>query len=506
MKLATQLPNFPIPQLPDVRVAIVGGGFGGLGAAIRLKQDGVDDFVVLERGAEVGGTWRDNTYPGCACDVESHLYSLSFAPEPSWTHRFSRQPEIWEYLQRLTRDFDLAPHIRFESEVCSAAWDGRARRWRIETTRGALTAQALVAATGPFSAANVPALAGLDRFEGPAFHSAHWDHGVDLRGRRIAVIGTGASSIQIVPEIQREVAALYLFQRTAPWILPRPDAPIPEWRRRLYRRFPLVQRAIRLAIYLYREVWIVVFRHPAAMARAQKIASRHLERSIADPVLRARLTPDYTMGCKRMLLSNDFYPAVAQPNVEVVTAPIVEVRERSIVAADGVERPVDAIVFGTGFRVTDPPIASRIRGRDGRTLNEVWAGSPRAHLGTTVAGFPNLFMLLGPNTGLGHNSVVYMTEAQIEHLVGALRYMRAHGIDAIEPTPAAEDAFVAGVDRRMRGTVWLSGGCSSWYLDRTGRNSTLWPDSSWRYYRRASRFAAADYMRAPAAAPAADVA
>jgi len=487
------------------RVAIVGSGFGGLGTAIRLTREGIDDFVILERAGEVGGTWRDNTYPGCACDVESHLYSLSFAPEPGWTYRFSRQPEIREYLQRLAREFDLVPHIRFHHEVRGAEWDGAARRWRIDTSRGTLTAQALVVATGPFSEPNIPAVAGLERFEGPAFHSSRWDHAIDLRGRPVAVIGTGASSIQFVPEIQREVAALHLFQRTPPWIMPRPDAPIPEWRRRLYRRWPLLQRAVRLLIYLYREVWIVVFRHPDAMARAQTLAARHLERSVRDPALRARLTPDYAMGCKRILLSNDFYPAVAQPNVDVVTSPIAEVRPRSIVTADGVERAVDAIIFGTGFRVTDPPIAASIRGRDGRTLRESWAGSPQAHLGITVAGFPNLFLLLGPNTGLGHNSVVYMTEAQIAHVIGALRHMRDAGVDAIEPTVAAQTAFVGDVDRRMRGTVWVSGGCSSWYLDRTGRNSTLWPDSSWRYSRRAARFVAAEYTRAPAAAAAADV-
>jgi cation diffusion facilitator CzcD-associated flavoprotein CzcO len=488
------------------RLAIIGTGFGGLGAAIRLKRDGEHDFVLLERAGDVGGTWRDNTYPGCACDVESHLYSLSFAPEAGWTWRFSRQPEIWRYLQRCARDFDLVPHLRFHHEVRCAEWDADARRWRIDTTAGPLTAQVLVMATGPLSEPRVPAIPGLDRFAGRAFHSAQWDHGFEMRDRRIAVIGTGASAIQFVPELQRQAVTLYLFQRTAPWVLPRPDAPIPAWRQELYRRVPILQRAVRLLIYLYREIWILVFRHPSMMARAQRLAIRHLERSVADPVLRAKLTPDYTMGCKRVLLSNDFYPAVTQPNVDVVTAPIAEIRPRSIVTVDGVERAVDAIVFGTGFRVTDSPLAARIRGRDGRTLQDVWAGSPKAHLGTTMAGFPNLFMLLGPNTGLGHNSVVYMTEAQIEHLIGALRYMRERGVDAIEPTAEAQDTFVRAVDRRMQGTVWVAGGCSSWYLDRTGRNSTLWPDSSWRYYRRAARFAAAEYTRAPAAAAAIDVA
>ena len=488
-----------------VRVAIIGSGFGGLGAAIRLKQDGIDDFVILERAGDVGGTWRDNTYPGCACDVESHLYSLSFAPEPGWTWRFSRQPEIWRYLQRLARQHDLLPHIRFHHDVLGADWwtahavaerPGSPDRpcWRIETSRGVVWARVLVAATGPLSAPAMPDVPGLERFEGGAFHSAQWDHDCELRGARVAVVGTGASAIQFIPEIQKQVARLVVFQRTPAWVIPRPDAPIPEWRRRLYARSPLVQRAVRFLIYLYREAWIVVFRHPAVMARFERAALRFLERSVADPALRAKLTPRYAMGCKRLLLSNEYYPALTQPNVDVVTDRIAEVRARGIVTDDGVERPVDTIIFATGFRVTDPPIADRVRGRDGRTLRDVWEGSPKAYLGTTVAGFPNLFLLLGPNTGLGHNSVVYMTEAQIDHLVAALRYMRSEGIDALEPAEDAQQAFVEGVDQRMRGTVWVTGGCRSWYLDRTGRNSTLWPDSSWAYYRRASAFDPRGYV------------
>jgi cation diffusion facilitator CzcD-associated flavoprotein CzcO len=490
----------------DTRVAIIGSGFGGLGAAIRLKRDGVDDFILLERAGDVGGTWRDNTYPGCACDVESHLYSFSFALEPGWTWRFSRQPEIWRYLQRCARDFGVMPHIRFHHQVHSATWDEQARRWRIETSHGPITAQVLIMATGPLSEAVIPDLHGLERFEGPAFHSAHWDHEYDLTGRRVAVIGTGASAVQFIPEIQKKVAQLHLFQRTPAWVMPRPDAPIPDWRRRLYERVPPLQRAVRFGIYLYREAWIVLFRRPSWMRRAQGLALRHLEKAIADPVLRARLTPHYTMGCKRVLLSNDYYPALTQPNVEVIAGGITEVRARSVVGSDGIERPVDAIIFGTGFRPTDPTLAAHVRGREGVTLKDIWRGSPQAHVGTTVAGFPNLFMLLGPNTGLGHNSVVYMTEGQIEHVVGALRYMRTHDVDAIEPRAESQRAYVEAVDGRMRGTVWVAGGCGSWYLDRTGRNSTIWPDSSWSYYRRAARFNAAEYLQSNRAAATVDAA
>jgi cation diffusion facilitator CzcD-associated flavoprotein CzcO len=475
------------------RVAIIGSGFGGLGAAIRLKQDGVGDFVILERANDVGGTWRDNTYPGCACDVESHLYSFSFAPEPGWSHRFSRQPEIWRYLQRCAQEFGVLPQIRFGHDVTSAAWDDRTRCWRVETSRGSVTANVLVLASGPLSEPVLPQLCGIERFEGRAFHSAQWDHSYSLKGRRVAVIGTGASAVQFIPEIQKDAAQLYVFQRTPAWVLPRIDAPISERRQQLYRRAPILQRVARLAIYAYRELWVLMFRHPRVMRRAQQMAMRHLEKSIPDPALRAKLTPSYTMGCKRVLLSNDFYPALRQANVQVITERIGEVRAHSIVTRDRAERPVDVIIFGTGFRPTNPPLAAHVRGRHGRTLSDAWSGSPSAYAGTTVSGFPNLFVLLGPNTGLGHNSVVYMTEAQLDHLVGAVRYMRKYGVDAIEPREDAQTAWVAAVDRRMRGTVWVAGGCSSWYLDSTGRNSTLWPDSSWSYYRRAARFKPRDY-------------
>jgi cation diffusion facilitator CzcD-associated flavoprotein CzcO len=476
-----------------VRIAIIGSGFGGLGTAIRLTQRGIHDFVVLERAGDVGGTWRDNTYPGCACDVQSHLYSFSFAPNPAWTRSFCPQPEIQAYLQRCARDYGILPHLRFHHEVRSAAWDEDARRWRIETSRGPVIAQVLVMASGQLSDPVIPDLPGLDAFQGRAFHSARWDHGFDLRGKRVAVIGTGASAIQFVPEIQPLVARMHVFQRTPPWILPRHQRALGPREHRVFRRFPAAQRAARGMIYLAREAMVLGFRNPRAMGLVQKVALRHLRQSVTDPGLRQKLTPDWTLGCKRVLLSNDYLPALAQPNVEVVTEPVAEVRARSIVTADETERPVDAILFGTGFQPTDPPLARHTRGRGGRTLGEVWAGSPRAHVGTTVAGFPNFFLLMGPNTGLGHTSVVYMLEAQIEHLLGAIEHMDRHGINALEPRPEAQAAFVAEVDRRMTGTVWTAGGCRSWYLDATGRNSTLWPDFTWRFRRRVARFEPAEY-------------
>ncbi|MBB4635448.1 NAD(P)-binding domain-containing protein [Longimicrobium terrae] len=474
-------------------IIIIGSGFSGLGMAIRLRQEGRDDFVVLERAGDVGGTWRDNTYPGAACDVQSHLYSFSFAPNPEWSHSFSRQPEIQAYLKRVAEEHGILPHVRFRHEVAGAEWDGAGQVWRVQAGGAEFVAPVLVMAAGALSDPMIPAIPGLDGFRGRAFHSSRWDHSFDLAGKRVAVIGTGASAIQFVPAIQPVVGRLFLFQRTPPWIIPRHDRPLGRRRQSFFRRVPAAQRAVRAGIYLAREAFVFGFRNPRAMRLAQRTALRHLRASVPDPALRRTLTPDFTMGCKRVLLSNDYLPSLTRPNVEVVTDAVAEVRAHSIITRDGAEREVDAIIFGTGFRPTDPPLGPVTRGREGRTLAEAWDGSPRAHLGTTVAGFPNLFILLGPNTGLGHTSVVYMIEAQAEHVIRALRHMAQNGVGALEPRPEAQAAFVAEVDRRMRGTVWTQGGCASWYLDATGRNSTLWPDFTWRFRRRLARFDPAEY-------------
>jgi cation diffusion facilitator CzcD-associated flavoprotein CzcO len=335
---------------------------------------------------------------------------------------------------------------------------------------------------------------GLGAFKGAMFHSSRWDHQFEMKQRRVAVIGTGASAIQFVPAIQPLVKNLYLFQRTAPWVVPRHDRSFGRIERHIFRRFSSIRRVARASIYSFRELVGFAFRHPWAMRLLQTIARNHLKRSVADPILRAKLTPNYLMGCKRILISNDYLPALTQPNVEVITGGIAEVRGHSVVGSDGVEREVDAIIFGTGFHVSDFPFACKIRGRDGRSLSDVWDGSPKALAGTTVAGFPNLFLLPGPNTGLGHSSVIYMLEAQIEHAIGAVLHMQKHGLAAIEARTEAQGTYVANIDRKMRGTVWTSGGCLSWYLDTTGRNSTLWPTSSWQFRRRVARFTPTDYV------------
>jgi len=492
-----------VTALPQhVSVAIVGSGFAGLGTAIALKRAGRHDFVVLERAEDVGGTWRDNSYPGCACDVPSHLYSFSFAPNPTWSRSFSPQPEIYAYLQRTAEQYGVQPHLRFGAEVLSTDWDAATQKWTVETVRGTLTADVLVVGTGPLSDPTVPDIKGLSTFEGTTFHSAQWDHSWSAEGRRVAVIGTGASAIQFVPYLQKEAAALLLFQRTAPWVMPRMDRAISAFEQKLYARIPLLQKAARTAIYWGRESHIIGFRYnPRLMHFAEKLARRNLVKHVPDPVLRDKLTPTFTLGCKRVLLSNTYYPALAQPNADVVTDRIVEVVANGVVteAADGTRttHEVDTIVFGTGFHVTDPPVADRIH-VDGTSLRQHWGtGGMQALHGLAVAGFPNLFFLVGPNTGLGHNSIVLMIEAQVGHLVKALDAMDAGGFGAIEPRAEVQEAYNVRLQRELSKTVWNRGGCQSWYLDAQGRNTTLWPTFTFTFMRQLDRFTAAEYVLHP---------
>lgn len=476
-------------------VIVVGTGFAGLGMAIRLRQQGMTDFVVLERAGDVGGTWRDNGYPGCACDVPSHLYSFSFELNPSWSRSFSSQQEIWAYLQRCTDSYGVRPHIRFHHEVLDAAWDHTRCRWRVRTNHGELTSDVLVTGTGALSDPSIPDIPGLKSFQGAVFHSAQWDHDYDLTGKRVAVVGTGASAVQFVPQIQPAAAELTVFQRTPPWILPRNDRDNSDLERRLYRRVPGLQRLVRSGIYWARELSVPGFtRNPRLLKVAELIARRHLRRQVPDPALRAKLTPGYTIGCKRILLSDDYLPALARSNVDVVTAGLAEVGPDWVRAADGTRKDVDAIIFGTGFHVTDMPVAARIRGRDGRTLADTWSEGAQAHRGTTVAGFPNLFMLVGPNTGLGHTSMIYMIESQVAYTVDALRYLRRSGAGAVEVRPEAQAAYNDAVQSRMERTVWSAGGCMSWYLDPQGRNTTLWPTFTWRFRRATRTFRPDEYL------------
>lgn len=475
------------------RIIVIGAGFGGLGAAIRLKEAGFEDFLILERAADLGGVWRENSYPGAACDVESHLYAFSFAPNPDWSRRFSPQAEIWEYLRQCAERFGVLPQIRLGHTVERIQWDDANARWRVLTNAGGFSANLVVGATGALSEPRMPELPGLEQFQGPSFHSARWDATVQLAGRRVAVLGTGASAAQFVPEIQPSVSHLTLYQRTPAWVVPRRDRAYGPRARALFRRFPLVQKVVRAQLNLRHEMFGVGFRYPPLMRLLAFIPERHLERSVPDPALRARLTPRFTAGCKRIVVSDNYLPALGRDNVEVVTGGATAITRNGVIGADAVERPADVLIFGTGFQAAEFPFARWVVGRDGRTLSEAWGRSPAAYVGTTMAGFPNLFLISGPGTGLGHSSILLMFEPQFDHLLSAVRYMDRHGLLAIHPRPEAQRRFVAELDRRMAATVWATGGCRSWYLDETGRNSTLWPGTPAGFRRRVARFDPAEY-------------
>ncbi|MGW7555105.1 flavin-containing monooxygenase [Streptomyces rimosus] len=486
-----------------VRVAVIGSGFGGLGAAVRLRRQGITDFVVLERAGSVGGTWRDNSYPGCACDVPSHLYSFSFAPNPEWPRNFSGQPHIRAYLERVTDTFGLRPHIRFDSEVRSLRWNGEELYWEVETASGSLTADVVVSATGPLSDPKVPDVLGLDSFPGKVFHSARWDHDYDLRGKRVAMIGTGASAIQIVPSIQPTVDRLTLFQRTPAWVLPRADRKISGLERWLHTKVPATRAARRGLLWGIRELQVSAFtKRPNELGLIERLAKGHMKRAVKDPALRAKLTPDYRIGCKRILLSNSYYPALTQPNVDVVASGLKEVRGKVLVASDGTETEADAIVFGTGFHVTDMPIAHRVTGANGTTLAEEWKDGMEALRGTTAAGFPNFLTIIGPNTGLGNSSMILMIESQLNYLVDFMRQLDVLGGKiALNARPSAVHAWTRGVQKRMERTVWNTGGCDSWYLDSNGRNTTAWPGTTAEFRKVTRQVDLAEYevLRVPAA-------
>ena len=477
------------------RVAVVGSGFSGIGTAVALERAGIDDFVVFERAGTLGGTWRDNTYPGAACDVPSHLYSFSFAPKSDWSHVYSRQPEIRAYLEQVAADSGVLPHLHLDTDVVAGAWDDAALVWRLQTSRGDLTADVLVSGAGGLVEPHLPEVPGIDSFQGPWFHSARWDHSVDLAGKRVAVVGTGASAAQFVPELQGTAARVVVFQRTPPWVIPRLDRPYTEREHRRYRSAPGLLRLDRARQYVVHEARLRAFTGGGRVrALFEKRARAFLAQQVPDPELRAKLTPDYAIGCKRIIVSNDYLPALTRPNVEVVASPVAEVRAHSVVDAAGREHEVDAIVYGTGFRAMDIALGHRLVGREGRTLREEWDdGGVRAHRGTTVAGFPNLFLLLGPNTALGHTSVVLMIEAQIGYVVAALRLMDDAGAGALEVRRSAQEAYDARLQDELDDTVWNAGGCRSWYRDEQGRNFAIWPGHTSAYMRLMRRFDAESY-------------
>ncbi len=484
------------PAGNDPAIAIIGSGFAGLCMAIRLKLAGYHDFVILEKNDDLGGTWRDNKYPGCACDVPSHMYSFSFELNPDWSRMFAPQHEIWDYMRRCVDKYGVAAHIRYGCAVERMEWDDAIGRWRVATAAGEeYTARAIVSGIGALHVPSVPEIPGADGFAGADFHSAQWDRSCDLSGKRVAVIGTGASAIQFIPEIAKQARQVNVFQRTPPWIHPRPDFEIPPAVRATFAAAPPTMRAFRDGIYWLLEARAAGFAvHPSLLAPLRWMAERHIERQISDPALRAKVTPDYMIGCKRILLSSNYYPALTRPNVELVTDPIDRITETCLVCADGSAYEADVIIYGTGFRTVDAIAELNVSGRDGVKLRDVWRGGVEAHHGITVAGFPNFFILLGPNTGLGHNSVIFMIESQVRHVLSCLRLLARQQGKTIEVRASAQRRFNDGIQRRLGHAVWSEGGCKSWYLDANGVNRALWPGFSFEYWARTRHARRADYV------------
>ncbi len=479
-------------------VVVVGAGFSGIGMAARLRSMGIDDFVILDRGNDLGGTWRDNAYPGAACDVPSNLYSYSFALNPDWSRSFPPQAEIWDYLRACVDHFGVGDRLRFGQTVDEARWDGEAERWVVRVTGGEeYRAPVLVWATGSLSEPSIPDFPGLASFRGKVFHSARWEHGFDLAGKRVCVVGTGASAVQFVPQIAPVVGHLYLHQRTPPWIFPRRDRSVSRLRKAAYHRVPALQRLSRLRTYATFESLLSVFVGQGERRKAvvRKAALEHLARQVPDESLRRTLTPQYEPGCKRILLSDDYYPSLTRSNVEVVDSPVASFSAHEVVGQDGIARPVDVVIMGTGFEAAEPPYAEHIVGPGGARLSEVWkANGVEAYVGSTVAGFPNLFLMIGPNSTLAHNSMIYMIESHINYIAGALAFLRRPGVGVVEPKLAVQRRYNERLQARLEHSVWVEGGCASWYLDHRGRNTTLWPDHTWRFRRLTRRFHPGEYM------------
>jgi cation diffusion facilitator CzcD-associated flavoprotein CzcO len=479
---------------PEFDVVIAGAGVSGLGMGIALKRDGKRSFVILEKANAVGGTWRDNIYPGCACDIPSNLYSYSFAQNPRWSRLYPTQSEIQDYLEHCTDRFGLREHIRFGAAIERAAWDDANAIWRIETSDGDIvTARAFVSGMGGLHVPHMPEMDGVERFKGESWHTARWRDDVALDGKRVAIIGTGASAIQIVPQIATKVAKLDLYQRTPPWIVPKGDKPVSENTKDFYEHAPALQQVARLATYAEHESHAVIFLNlPNGEGPGGKLARTYLERQVSDPMLRAKLTPNYRMGCKRVLISDDYYPALQRANVELITSGARAITESGVIDGKGVAREADVIIFATGFKPMDLISQVEITGAGGRSLNAEWASGPQAYLGTVVSGYPNFFTLMGPNSALGHNSMIYMIESQIAFVMDALARLDERGAAALDVKAETQAAFNEDVQAKLSRTVWGSG-CTSWYLTPDGKNCTLWPDYTFKFRARTKRVREEDF-------------
>lgn len=468
-------------------VIVIGSGFSGIGAGIRLTQEGINDFIILEKHQDLGGTWRDNTYPGCECDVPSALYSYSFSQNKDWSKVFAGQKEILSYTEKTARDFGIMPFLRFGINVQNIIWQEAQQNWLVHTEHGIYQANKVISCVGYLHEPILPTLSGLENFNGEVFHSSRWNHDLDLTGKRVAVIGTGASAIQFIPEIQPKVKELVAFQRTPQWILPKPDIKLNKLVRGIFR-LPFTLNLFRKTLYLGMEAFGLGFRNPAMLKRLQGLAKWHINRHIKDEELKKKITPDYTMGCKRVLLSNHYYKALAQDNIEVVASGVDKIEGNTIIASNGEEYEADVIILGTGFHVSDVPIAKHVQGKSGKTMNDIWQGSPEAYRGTTITDFPNFFLILGPNLAIGHNSAFIIIEAQLNYVMGALTEMRDSKLSRLEVNSQAQKTYNEKVQQDLQTTVWNTGGCSSYYIDENGKNSIGFPWSTLKLRRMLANF------------------
>jgi len=486
MKKSTKDKNF-------YKVIIVGGGFAGIGAAIKLKQAGIEDFILLEKAAEMGGVWRENTYPGCACDVPSALYSYSFEQNPGWSRVFAQQKEIKQYLFDVVDKYKVMPHVHLNREALQAQWSDVENCWIIQTEQGELRSQFAILACGPMHEPVLPDVKGIETFKGEIFHSSQWRHDLDLTAQRVAVIGTGASAIQFVPQIQPQVKQLTIFQRTAQWILPKSDMPLLSPVRAMFKLLPLTQQLMRGSVYGIFETINGGIQSPAAMKQFQKLAKWHLNYHIKNPRLREKLTPNFIIGCKRILQSNNWYPALAQDNVEVIASGLSEIKGNTLIASNGEHCEADVIILGTGFEIAEPPIANRVYNRFGQRMSDVWQGSPEGYMGTMIENCPNVFLMFGPNVAVSSSAFIII-EAQLDYIIDALKQAIQLGIKTIEPNPKITKVFNEKVQAALQTTVWNKGGCQSYFIDRNGRNSTVWPWSTYKLRVKMKHFNLAEYL------------
>ncbi|MET8648894.1 flavin-containing monooxygenase [Nocardia aurea] len=480
---ATAVPQPAVPRAEALDVAVIGGGFAGIGTAIRLKQRGIENFAIFERGTAIGGTWRDNTYPGAACDIPSRLYSYSFAPNPDWSHTYSGSEEILGYIESMAAEFGLHRHFRFAHNVTGIVFDESAGLWEVGVEGGVdpVRARTVVLASGPLANASLPPIRGIETFTGHKIHSARWDHDYDFTGKRVAVVGTGASAVQIIPELVKKAASVTVFQRTPGWVLPRVNRRTTPLTKQLYRHVPGAETLSRqLWFYGHESVALGVVWNTPLTRVVEMVGKAQLRRQVKDPWLRRQLTPDFRAGCKRLLMTDDYYPALQRDNCKLITWPIARISEQGIRTAEGIEHRADCLVFATGFDVSKTGTPIPVVGRDGRVLADEWSGGAYAYKSVAVSGYPNLYFTFGPNSGPGHNSALVYMEAQIDYLVGAIGTILDRNLRLLDVRRERQDRYNAAIQRRLTGTTWNSG-CRSWYLTEDGFNATMYPGFATQY-------------------------